>query len=205
MSRLLQWLLAVVAVIATVSAGARAVHEQSPAPPAGWPKAAAFVAKHILMPLGMHRTFYDRAPYHLLKHRSHSYFRDDDGLREARFDFDTGITVSNGGLNTPLGDMAAYLACLLGLGDRERAALYDGVLKGGSLEEMWRPLLPASDGEGGSGDAVQIGLSFFIERHKGVELVGHSGTQNGFLSHLYLHRPTRTAYIVGFNTEVSSK
>jgi CubicO group peptidase (beta-lactamase class C family) len=56
-----------------------------------------YVAKNILMPLGMHETFFDRAPYHLLPRRSHSYFRDDGGLREARFDFDTGITVSNGG------------------------------------------------------------------------------------------------------------
>lgn len=162
-----------------------------------------YVAKNILMPLGMHRTFYDRAPYHLLPHRSHSYFRDDDGLREARFDFDTGITVSNGGLNAPLSDMARYLAFLLGGGSHNRA--YDGVLKRASLDEMWTPQLPAADGEGGSGDAVQAGLSFFIERHKGLELVGHSGNQNGFLSHLYIHRPSNTAYIVGFNTEVSSK
>lgn len=162
-----------------------------------------YVTKNILMPLGMHRSFYDRAPYHLLPHRSHSYFRNDEGIREARFDFDTGITSSNGGLNAPLRDMASYLAFLLG--DASRAAEYDGVLRRSSLEEMWTPALVAADGEGGSGDDVRIGLSFFIERHHGVELVGHSGNQNGFLSHLYLHRPSRTAYIVGFNTDVSSK
>jgi hypothetical protein len=70
---------------------------------------------------------------------------------------------------------------------------------------MWTPILPAADGEGGSGDAVQIGLSFFIERHHGVELIGHSGNQNGFLSHLYLHPASRTGYVVAFNTDVSSK
>ena len=52
------------------------------------------------------RTFFDRAPYHLRRHRSHSYLRDDAGLQECAFDFDTGITVSNGGLNAPFGDMA---------------------------------------------------------------------------------------------------
>src|SRR5262245_42595141 len=72
-----------------------------------------YVAKNILMPLRMYSTFFDRAPYYLLPQRSHSYFRDDAGLREARFDFDTGITVSNGGLNAPLTDMAKYLAFLL--------------------------------------------------------------------------------------------
>lgn len=161
-----------------------------------------YINKNILMPLGMHRTFYDRAPYHLVAHRSHSYFLDDKGRREARFDFDAGITAANGGLNAPLGDMARYLAFLLG--DPARPE-YDGVLKHTSLEEMWQPALQAEDGEGGSGDDVRIGLSFFIERHHGVELVGHSGNQNGFLSHLYLHRPSRTAYIVGFNTDVAFK
>jgi CubicO group peptidase (beta-lactamase class C family) len=162
-----------------------------------------YVTKNILMPLGMHQAFFDRAPYHLVAHRSHSYFRTDDGLREGRFDFDTGITVANGGLNAPLGDMARYLAFLIG--DARRSAEYDRVLRRSSLEEMWKPALVAADGEGGSGADVRIGLSFFVERHGGVELVGHSGNQNGFLSHLYLHLPSRTAYIVGFNTDVSSK
>lgn len=162
-----------------------------------------YVTKNILMPLGMHKAFFDRAPYHLVAHRSHSYFRTDDGLREGRFDFDTGITVANGGLNAPLGDMARYLAFLIG--DAQRSAEYDRVLRRSSLEEMWKPALVAADGEGGSGEDVRIGLAFFVERHGGVELVGHSGNQNGFLSHVYLHLPSRTAYIVGFNTEVSSK
>ena len=65
-----------------------------------------YVTKNILMPLEMHRTFFDRAPYHLRDRRSHSYTRTDAGLEEMRFDFDTGITVSNGGLNAPLTDMA---------------------------------------------------------------------------------------------------
>jgi hypothetical protein len=47
-------------------------------------------------------------------------------------------------------------------------------------------------------------LSFFVERHGGVELIGHSGNQNGFLSHLYVHVPSRTAYVIAFNTDVSS-
>jgi CubicO group peptidase (beta-lactamase class C family) len=162
-----------------------------------------YVTKNILMPLGMHRSFFDRAPYHLVSHRSHSYFRTDEGLTEARFDFDTGITVSNGGLNAPLTDMARYLAFLIG--DPSRAAEYDVVLRRATLEEMFVPQLPATDGEGGSGADVSIGLSFFIERHGGVELVGHSGSQNGFLSHLYLHRPSKTGYLVAFNTEVTSK
>jgi CubicO group peptidase (beta-lactamase class C family) len=162
-----------------------------------------YVTKNILMPLEMTRTFFDRAPYHLLRHRSHSYTRDASGLHEGRFDFDSGITVSNGGLNAPLGDMAKYLAFLIG--DDRRRAIYDGVLARRSLDEMFTPQIRARDGEGGSGDDVQAGLSFFIERHHGVELVGHSGDQNGFISHLYIHRPSRSGYVVSFNTNTSSE
>ena len=169
-----------------------------------------YVAKNILMPLGMHRSFFDRAPYYLLPVRSHSYLRDDRGPREARFDFDTGITVSNGGLNAPFDDMAKYLAFLIGAPAADHAAAdhadhadYDIVLKRASLEEMWTPQIRAVEGEGVNGSDSQAGLSFFIERHGGVELVGHSGDQNGFISHLYLHRPSRTAYLVSFNTDTT--
>lgn len=156
-----------------------------------------YVAKNILMPLGMTRTFFDRAPVHLLPHRSHSYTRNGTTLREQPFDFDTGITVSNGGLNAPLGDMATYLTFLI-----------DGnetVLRRSSLIEMATPQVRARDGEGGSGADVQAGLSCFIERYGSVELVAHSGDQNGFIAHLYVHRPTRSGYVVAFNTAVTSE
>jgi CubicO group peptidase (beta-lactamase class C family) len=155
-----------------------------------------YISKNILMPLGMTRTFFDRAPAYLVGHRSHSYGGEGGDIRERPFDFDTGITVSNGGLNAPLADMAKYLAFLI-----------DGnetILKRASLLEMATPQIRAKDGEGGSGDDVQAGLSCFIERHGGVELVGHSGDQNGFISHLYVHRPSRSGYIVSFNTNVTS-
>jgi CubicO group peptidase (beta-lactamase class C family) len=172
-----------------------------------------YVTKNIVMPLGMRSTFFDRAPYYLLPHRSHSFFRDDKGLREARFDFDTGITVSNGGLNSPFEDMAKYLAFLIGAAesrdrthtaDHAESAGYDTVLKRSSLEEMWRPQIRAVEGEGVSGNDSQAALSFFVERYGGVELVGHSGDQNGFISHLYLHRPSRTAWLVSMNTDTAA-
>ncbi len=156
-----------------------------------------YINKNLFMPLGMTKSFFDRAPYHLVSHKSHSYVRTDEGIKEQRFDFDTGITVSNGGLNAPLGDMAKWLSFLI-----------DGnesILKRSSLSEMFTPQIRARDGEGGSGDNVQAGLSTFIERYGNVELIGHSGDQNGFISHLYVHRPSRSGYIVSFNTDSSSK
>lgn len=160
-----------------------------------------YVTKNILMPLGMRSTFFDRAPYYLLPHRSHSYFRDDTGIREARFDFDTGITTSNGGLNSPFGDMARYIAFLQG--DGAPRAEYDVVLKRSSLQEMWSPQVSAREGEGTNGADSRAALSFFIERYGNVELVGHSGDQNGFISHLYLHPASGYAWLISMNTDVT--
>jgi CubicO group peptidase (beta-lactamase class C family) len=156
-----------------------------------------YVAKNIFMPLGMHASFFDRAPRHLLGQRSHSFVRDGAGLREQRFDFDTGITVSNGGLNAPLSDMARYVAFLLGQGGL-------GVLKRSSLEEMWVPQVKAAAGEGTSAAGAQAALSFFVERHGDRTLVAHSGDQNGFLAHLYLDPASRTGWLLAFNTNTAA-
>jgi CubicO group peptidase (beta-lactamase class C family) len=140
----------------------------------------------------------------LLPARSHSYLRDDAGVHEARFDFDSGITVSNGGLNAPFDDMARYVSFLLGANPGADHALPDKVLARPSLEEMWTRQIKATEGEGVNGPDSYAGLSFFVERHGGVELIGHSGDQNGFISHLYLHRPSRTGYLVSFNTDTTA-
>ena len=87
-----------------------------------------------------------------------------DGRRVAApFDVDTGVTVSNGGLNAPMTDMARYLAFLIG--DPARAADYDLVLRRSSLEEMWRPVIAAGDDftQGRMARTTQSGLSFFVD------------------------------------------
>jgi hypothetical protein len=68
---------------------------------------------------------------------------------------------------------------------------------------MWKPQIAATDGEGATGADAQAGLSFFLERHAGLDFVAHSGDQNGFISHLYVHVPSRTAYVASFNTDVA--
>jgi CubicO group peptidase (beta-lactamase class C family) len=154
-----------------------------------------YIDKNILKPLDMPRSFFDTAPYHLVSSRSHSYFWKDGRPVEARFDFDTGVTVSNGGLNASLPDMARYVDFLIG--NPARRGVYDVVLKRASLEEMWEPAADVEDGPEGT---VRIGLSFFLEKRQGLALVGHSGGQNGFTSHFYVHLPGRTGYLIAFNT-----
>jgi CubicO group peptidase (beta-lactamase class C family) len=161
-----------------------------------------YIDKNILKPLEMHESYFDATPYHLLKNRARSYFLTGDELTAAPFDVDTGITVSNGGLNAPIADFAKYLNFLMG--DPKRQAVYDGVLKRSSLEEMFQPVLRIEPDTPPAPGAEPVeesqGLSFFIEKHFGRTYVAHSGGQNAFETHFYYHPETRTAYAVAFNT-----
>ena len=76
-------------------------------------------------------------PAHTRARRSHSYYLKDGTLTDAPFDFDTGITVSNGGLNAPIEDLAKWMGFLIG-GNPDA----DTVLKRSSLEEMFKPVVP---------------------------------------------------------------
>ncbi len=160
-----------------------------------------YVDKNILRPLGMHASYFDRTPPHLLPHRSHSYYIRDGKRTAAPFDVDTGVTVSNGGLNAPLPDMARYLAFLIG--DAKRQADYDLVLKRSSLEEMWRPQIAAGDDftQGRMAETTQSGLSFFIDQGAAGRIVGHNGDQNGFRAYLSLCPDQRVGSLLAFNTE----
>jgi CubicO group peptidase (beta-lactamase class C family) len=160
-----------------------------------------YVDKNIFKPLEMHRSYFDSTPYHLLKFRSHSYYMRDAKRTPARFDADTGITVSNGGLNAPLPDMVKYINFLMG--DPKLQAAYDGVLKRSSLEEMWQPQLEATDDftQGWMNEKTAVGLSFFIDTIEGRRYVGHNGDQNGFKSYMSLCPATRAASLLVFNTE----
>jgi len=179
-----------------------------------------YVDKNILKPLGMYSSYFDATPYHLLKHRSHSYYMRDGKRSEGRFDVNTGITVSNSGLNAPIADMVKYLNFVIGTrssppvlggvaaasadgvvpGSRE---IYDTVLKRSSLEEMWKQQLPTSvDANGNRGFTTDIGLIYFLNRRDGRTFLGHGGDQNGFISYIDFEPASRQASIIVFNTNV---
>jgi CubicO group peptidase (beta-lactamase class C family) len=161
-----------------------------------------YMEKNVLRPLGMSRAYFDRSPYFLLPYRSHSWDLKGGKLVEDSFDFNTGITRSNGGLNAPIGDMLKYLGFLLG--DPAREKEYAVILKRSSLEEMWKPLLPVvpdDDFQSRQGAHDEVAASFFVHTDGVLKLVGHAGWQNGFRSHFYLDPKTRNAYIVAYNTD----
>ncbi len=163
----------------------------------------SYIEKNIFRPLGMTRSYFDTTPPHLLKHRSHSYYIRDGKRTEGRFDADTGITVSNSGLNSPVLDIVKYLNFVVGTGSESDRGIYDTVLKRPSLEEMFRPQLPAgTDANGNAGFTTDIGLIFFLNRREGRTFIGHGGDQNGFISYIDFEPASNQASVIVMNTNV---
>ncbi len=156
-----------------------------------------YVEKNILRPLGMHRSYFDFTPIHLLKDRSNNYSVRDGVSTPNGLDFNTGITVSNGGLNAPLGDMVRYLAFLTAAGDEEQRSIHDVVLNRSSLEEMWVDEVPVQE-TGGLRESM--GLCFFLEEYAGVRYVGHTGSRMAFQSFIYVDPEAKTGAIAAFNS-----
>jgi hypothetical protein len=148
----------------------------------------------------MHRSYFDGTPYHLLKHKSESYWFKEGNWTPALTDVNTGITVSNGGLKCPVGDFLKYLNFLMGDPDQEER--YDTVLKRSSLEEMFQPRIEVDEGETPPGRNRKDfqGLTFFIEENEGKRYLCHSGSQNAYITHFYLDPESRTAYVAALNT-----
>jgi len=160
-----------------------------------------YIDKNILKPLEMYRSYFDATPYHLLKYRSHSYYIENGTRTTGRFDANSGITVSNSGLNSPLPDMIKYLNFLIG--DATKKEIYEGVLKRSSLEEMFQPTISATlDANGNAGFTTDIGLIFFLDRSGGETFLGHGGDQNGFISYIEFNPKKRAASVLVFNTNI---
>jgi CubicO group peptidase (beta-lactamase class C family) len=171
---------------------------------------ATYIQKQIFAPLQLDRSYFGTTPYYLAGDRSSNYtvVRDtatkSDVVRDNGRDFDPGITIPNGGWNAPLDDLAAYVAFLTNShgGNRERQRRYDAVLSRATLTEMWQPVI--AQGTTGS-TTSSMGLGFFLTRDGDFSLIGHTGSQAGFLAFLWVHPATSSAIVVALNTASSTR
>jgi CubicO group peptidase (beta-lactamase class C family) len=156
----------------------------------------AYIEKNLFRLLGLHRSYFDTTPWHLRKYRSNNY-RIVEGQPVANgLDFNTGITVSNGGLNAPVGDMAKWLGFLMDAPAALRSR-HELVLARPSLEEMWRPAVPVGDSPLGP---EAMGLSFFLYEQAGQRLIGHTGDQKSFRAFILFDPIARVGLIGAYNT-----
>ncbi len=155
-----------------------------------------YMEKNVLRPLGMSRSYFDTTPWHLQRFRSHSYDGKGDAAKDLGPDFDTGITVGNGGLNASLHDMARYVSFLLGALPADSDAA--GVLARASLEAMWQPILPTSPAA-----KEHMGLGFFVQERGGTRFATHTGGQRSFISFFSVHPASGTGVLAAFNTSIS--
>ena len=164
-----------------------------------------YIDKNILKPLGMHSSYFDRAPYFLEPHVAASYLRQGEKLTQQPFNFDTGITTSNSGLKAPISDMEKYLRFLIG---DPRNPVFDLVLKRSSLEEAWIGELPiVAPGEkptaytgGPHGSQARMGLGFFVVQLEGHRYVYHDGDQGGFSADMFVDPGRGCASVLAVNT-----
>lgn len=162
----------------------------------------SYIYKNLWIPLGLSESSFGATPWHLREARSSNYTLVRDSAGQERVvdngaEFDPGITIPNGGWNAPVTDLARWMAFLSGASGADTALRrrFDTVLGRGTLEEMWRPVVPVGDGAEES-----MGLGFFLRRQGPVTLVGHTGEQAGFRSFLYFNPVTRVGVIGCVNT-----
>ena len=161
-----------------------------------------YIDKNIFSPLEMHASYFDHTPYHLLRNRANNYLVVDGEPQAQGLDFDTGITVSNGGLNAPIPDMAKYLAFLVGAApDPELQPVYDQLLTRQSLEEMWQGQVGISAPDAPADLRESMGLTYFALETDDLRLIGHTGSQKAYFSFFYIDPVARTAAIAAFNAQ----
>ena len=165
-----------------------------------------YVQKNIFNPLGLSHSYFGTTPPYLAADRSHNYTRRKDPagheiVADNGADFDPGITIPNGGWNAPLSDLAIYMGFLTNATHTDAATqkLYDSVLPHAALIEMWQPLHVTNNAE--AAPIESMGMSFFTARPQGVTLVGHTGSQAGFLAFMFLNPATGAGIIAAFNTD----
>ena len=111
--------------------------------------------------------------------------------------------MSNGGLNAPLGDMAKWLAFLIGGAAAPGGP--DAILKRASVDEMFTTRVRASMGKAAAEAMSRQACHVSSNATAASSSSATAAIRTASSSHLYIHRPSASGYIVSFNTDVSSK
>lgn len=167
-----------------------------------------YVDKNVFTPLRMDRSYFDITPRHLIAYRSNNYNVTAEDTVANGLDFNTGITVANGGLNAPVRDMLRYASFLTGTCTWEAC---EEVLARSSLREIWAPAGPQSPADADSSTAEEnewegyTGLSFFGLQREDTTVVYHTGGQKAFTTLFMVEPKAEVSAVVALNSEVDTE
>jgi D-alanyl-D-alanine carboxypeptidase len=156
-----------------------------------------YVTDHILTPLGLTRTGFEPTA-DLRANLAHGYTKrgatgtPDRTAPDQELD-GRGFRVPNGALFSTIDDLAKFAAWELGDGP---AALLNPATQSANYARIYTT---ADNPAGGLTLTSFYGLGFMARRAGNDVFIGHSGSTTGFLSAVFVHRPTKTAVIVLHN------
>lgn len=162
-----------------------------------------YIDKNVLRPLGMHASYFDLTPAHLRRYRSNNYYLVQGAPVANGIDFDTGVTNANGGLNASIADMTRYIEFLSGCLPQTPFPLPRD-----TLERMWQPVAEVAR----ETDLVEsMGYGYFVidfdadgaGTAPSQRYIGHTGTQMGFRSFIYVDPDNGAAALIALNTRAT--
>jgi CubicO group peptidase (beta-lactamase class C family) len=129
---------------------------------------AEYVNEHVLDPLGMDRSTFDRDAFEDDDDRMTPYVKQEDSATEAGFPFDQLIRPP-GGLVSPIEEMGAYVRMYLDGGSLDGTS----VLSTAGVDQMTTPVVES--GTYVDDRSVEYGYGLQVEEFLGDRLVGHGG------------------------------
>ena len=143
-----------------------------------------FMRKNVLAPAGMEHTVADNR-FEIIPYRTRFYQKTKSGTVENAGFLDSSYKIPGGGWLSSAEDIARF----------EVAVLNDKLVKASTRELMWTPLKPSD----GSKDTY--GLGWGVGEKDGIELVGHSGGQQGTSTDFVIAPKQRAGVVVLTNME----
>lgn len=158
------------------------------------------IKHHLFDPLGMSQAYFDFTPENLRALRANSYFTDDEGALHAHGpEFNTGITVANGGMNASLTDLEKWIRFLSG------AVPNRDILDEPGLSLMHEPVANIPEAGRTASPAIpeEVTCGLFRYTFSNRIFYGHTGEQKGFRAFIVFDPVAKSGAAFAFNTALS--
>jgi CubicO group peptidase (beta-lactamase class C family) len=150
-----------------------------------------FVKEHILMPLGMMDTGFERSPY-TDEHYAHGYNKEGVDKFTPAPDWNPRGWIPAGGIYSTIADISKFIS--LQFSDAPAGATPSQILGTSTLREMHMPVNVAPDFKSA------FGLGFGVGRVANQKIIGHSGSVPGYRTNISMVPALKLGVSVFTNT-----